>query len=131
YLHYGFAVVEALIVAKVILIGHAIGLGRRFERGLLIVSVLYKAALFGAFVGLFGILERVVEGLFHGKDCAAIMLGISEVGFDELLARMIVLIVCFVPFFAFLEVGRVLGPGKLSALFFSRPGDSASPGSRS
>jgi len=38
----------------------------------------------------------------------------------ELLARVIMLIIAFVPFFAFWEIGRVLGPRKLSALFFSR-----------
>ena len=31
------------------------------------------------------------------------------------------LIVAFIPFFAFCELGRVLGMKKLSALFFSKP----------
>jgi hypothetical protein len=35
YLHYGFAFIEALIIAKVILIGDAFRLGRRFEDRLL------------------------------------------------------------------------------------------------
>ena len=35
YLHYGFAIIEALIIAKVILIGDAFRLGRRFEERLL------------------------------------------------------------------------------------------------
>ncbi len=34
------------------------------------------------------------------------------------------MIVAFIPFFAFSEIGRVLGPGRLVALIFSqrRPG---------
>jgi hypothetical protein len=38
YLHYGFAFIEALIIAKVIPIGRAIGLGKRFECGPLILA---------------------------------------------------------------------------------------------
>ena len=55
YLHYGFALIEALIIAKVILVGQALGLGRRFEGKPLIVSVIYKSVLFGLFVALFGV----------------------------------------------------------------------------
>ena len=68
YLHYGIAVIEALIIAKVILIGKALKVGGRFERSPLIVSVIVKSILFGALVLLFGILEHVVEGLLHKKD---------------------------------------------------------------
>ena len=122
YLNYGFALIEALIIAKVILIGKAFGLGRRFERGPLFLSVLYKSILFGILVFLFGILERVVEGLIHKKDWAGILQSMTELGLYELLARIVMLVLAFVPFFAFWEIGRVLGPGKLSALFFSKQG---------
>jgi len=128
YLNYGFALIEALIIAKVILIGKAFGLGRRFDDAPLVVSTLYKSALFGVFVLLFGILEHVVEGLYHNKDWAAILHGLTELGMYELLARVLMLIIAFIPFFAFWEIGRVLGPRKLSALFFSGRGTSALEG---
>ena len=120
YLHYGFALVEALIIAKVILIGDAFRLGKRFEDRPLFVSVIYKSALFGVFVMLFGVLEHVIEGLFHKKGASDILHGMMELGIDELLARVVMLMIAFVPFFAFWELRRVLGPRKLSALFFSR-----------
>jgi len=126
YLHYGFALIEALIIAKVILIGHAFGLAKRFERGPLILSVIYKSALFGAFVFLFGILERVVDGLFHKEDWAGILRHLTDLGMYEILAQVVMMIAAFVPFFAFWEIGRVLGPGKLSALFLSRQGETSS-----
>jgi hypothetical protein len=126
YLHYGFALIEALIIAKVILIGQAFGVAKRFERGPLILSVLYKSILFGLLVFLFGILERVVEGLIHQRDWAGILQGVTDLGLYELLARTVMLIVAFVPFFAFWEIGRVLGPGRLSALFFSSQGAASS-----
>ena len=120
YFHFGIALIEALVIAKVILIGKAFGLGRHFERGPLIVSVLYKSFLFGVLVALFGILEHVVEGLLHKKDWASILQGLGDIGKYELFARSIMLIVAFVPFFAFAELARVLGRQKLSALFFSK-----------
>jgi len=120
YLHYGIALIEALIIAKVILIGQAVGLGKWAESKPLIVSVIYKSVLFGVFVFLFGVLEHVVDGLLHKKDWTSILHGLTDIGLYELLARMIMLIIAFVPFFAFWEIGRVLGPHKLSAIFFSK-----------
>jgi hypothetical protein len=35
------------------------------------------------------------------------------------------LVVAFVPFFAFAEIGRVLGPARLGAMFFSKKQRSA------
>lgn len=122
YLHYGFALVEALVIAKVILIGDAFRLGRRFEGRPLVYSVVWKSVLFGAFVMLFGVLEHVIEGLFHKKGAMEILGGMMDIGMYELLARVVILIVAFVPFFAFWELRRVLGPRRLSALFFSERG---------
>lgn len=120
YIGYGFAIVEALIIAKVILIGDSFELSRRFADRALVVPVLYRTALFGVFVMVFGVLEHVAEGLFHKKSMGDILQGMLDIGMYELLARMLMLIVAFVPFFAFWELGRALGPQKLTALFFSR-----------
>ena len=130
YLNYGFALVEALIIAKIILIGRAFGAGTRFEGEPLIVSVLYKSFLFGVLVFLFGVVERVVEAWIHKTGWAGVVLGLTDLGLYELLARVIMLIVAFIPFFAFWEIGRVLGPGRLSALFFSKPGAAPSSAKR-
>jgi hypothetical protein len=120
YFHYGAGVVEALIIAKIILIGQALGLGKRFEDGPLIVAALFKAFLYGILVALFAVLEHVIGGLFHGKDWAAIWETLIGAGKDEILARTLMVFVTFIPFFAFWETGRVLGEGKLFALFFQR-----------
>ena len=120
YLNYGFALIEALVIAKVILIGKAIGVGRRFEQGPLFLSVLYKSILFGILVFLLGVLERLVEAWIHKTGWAGVLQGITDLGLYELLARVVMLIVAFVPFFAFWEISRVLGPGKLTTMFFSK-----------
>ena len=120
YFHYGAGIVEALIIAKIILIGQAFGLGKRFEDGPLILAALFKAVLYGILVALFAVLEHVIGGLIHGKDWPAIWEALLGVGKDEILARMLMIIVTFIPFFAFWETDRVLGEGKLVAMFFQR-----------
>ncbi len=118
YLHYGGAVIEAMILAKVILIGEALGLGKRFEGAPLIISAIFKSLIFGVFVGLFGILEHAIEGLLHHHAWKQIAHELLSAGREEILARTVVMIVTFIPFFAFWETDRVLGKGKLFALFF-------------
>lgn len=122
YLHYGFALVEALVIAKVILIGKIFSFTRRFEDMPLIVPVLYKSALFGVLVLLFGVVEHEVEGWFHHEGLTGGVRAISEIGTYEIAARVLMLIVAFVPFFAFSEIARVLGPHKLAGMFFSKRG---------
>jgi hypothetical protein len=119
YLHYGVAIIEALILAKVVLLGDAVHLGREFEGKPLIFPTLYKAVLFSLFVGAFAIGEHSIEGWLHGKGFAGGFREIVNEGKDELLARCLLTFFAFVPFFAFRELGRVMGDGKIISLFFS------------
>ena len=119
YLHYGITVVEALILAKIILIGDAMNLGRRQDRRPLVVSTVWKSILFAALAYLFTILERVIEGLIHRLDWAEILRKIIEPGPYEFLANMIMMMAAFVPFFALWGLRRVLGPSKFSEIWLS------------
>ncbi len=86
------------------------------------MPVLYKSVLFGIFVMLFGVAEHLVEGWIHKRGLLGGLHDIGELGAYELGARALMIIVAFVPFFAFVEIGRVLGPHRLAAMFFSRSG---------
>ena len=121
YLHYGFALIEALVIAKVILVGRMLGFTRRFEDKPLIVPVLYKSVLFAILVIAFAVVERVVEGWFHEQGVVGGLRELGDIGAYEVGARVLMLIVAFVPFFAFGEIGRVLGANKLAAMFFAKP----------
>jgi len=120
YFHYWSAVIQALILAKVILIGQALGLGQRYEGSQLIVSVLFKALIFGVFIAIFGVLEHLIEGLLHRDSWDEIARGLVSAGRGEILARTVMIIVTLIPFFAFWETDRVLGDHKLFALFFHK-----------
>ena len=120
YLHYGITLVESLVLAKVILIGDALKLGRGVESRSLVQAVVWKSILFAGLVYLFTMLERGIEGLVHGLDWAGIARNIVAPGAYEMLARLIMMMVAFLPFFALWELRRVLGPEKFSALWFSK-----------
>ncbi|MBS0319056.1 MAG: hypothetical protein JSR18_00820 [Proteobacteria bacterium] len=119
YLHYGVALVEALVIAKVLLIGRLLGFSRRYEDRALIVPVLYKSVFFGMLVVLFGVLERLIQGWFHKEDLVAVLANIASIGRNELAARLLILVVTFIPFFAFGELSRVIGMQRLTGMFFS------------
>ena len=125
YLDYGFAIINALVIAKVILIGEMAHMGRRFEGRLLYQSVLYKAFVFGVLVFAFHFVEEFVKRLIHHKPAGTVL---EDINYDELIARSIIIFCTFLPLFAFRELHRVLGHGRLHALFFKpREGGEGSP----
>lgn len=131
YVHYGVALVEALIIAKVVLIGRMFSFSRRYEDRALYVSVAYKSVLFGLLAVLFGVIEHLIEGWIHHKGLFGGLEDMLSVGGYELAARVLMLMVAFVPFFAFWELGRVLGMKRLANIFFAKPGaESTSPEAR-
>ena len=115
--NYGFALVKALVLAKVILLGQHVRFARIFDDRPLIFPALYKVVVFSVFTLAFEVLEHVVGGFIHGRNLAGIFQRIISKGRDELLARALMVLFSFVPFFAFSEIGRVLGEGRLGALF--------------
>jgi hypothetical protein len=114
----GFAIVEALVIAKVILIGKAIGLGKKTSGRALAFATLRASVVYAILVAIFAVLEHVIEGLVKGKTLAASIDEMLSQGIYEILARTLVLFVAFIPFFAIWELDRVLGERKLFDLFF-------------
>jgi len=117
YFHYGFALVKALVLAKVIILGRYVRFARIVDDRPLIYPTLYKVVVFSLFTLAFDVLEHFIGGFIHGKDLAGVFQEIISAGRDEILARSLVVLFAFVPFFAFTEIGRVLGEGRLGALF--------------
>jgi hypothetical protein len=114
YLNYTFAIVNALIIAKVILIGEWARLGREVEARALYLSVLYKSVVFGLLVFAFHFVEEVVKRLIHGLPAGSV---VRDIKVDDLIAKTIVIFCAFIPLFAFRELARVIGGDKLHALF--------------
>jgi len=118
YTNYGVAVIEALILGKVIMIGSMFRLGHGFEQKPLVYPTLYKTVIFILFVGAFKFIEYLIKVLWHGEEFTVELFIISEQGFNELLANSLVVFVAFLPFFALKELGQVFGTDKIWNVFF-------------
>jgi hypothetical protein len=120
YTNYWVALIEALILAKVIMIGEVVRLGRGFEDKPLIYPTLYKTAVFTLFVGIFTVLENVIKALWKGTGLMGNLIEFLGKGPSEFIANAMIVFVAFIPFFGVKELGRVLGQDKIRALFFRR-----------
>ena len=122
YTNYGFAVIQALVLGKVIMVGGVLNLGRGFEDRPLVYPTLYKTVVFTIFVGVFKVVEQTIVGLVAGEGIMSGLTEIGEKGIDLILANSLLVFVALIPFFAVKELGRLFGREKIFALFF-RPRD--------
>ena len=120
YTNYWWPLIEAAVLAKVIMIGDILRLGRGLEQRSLILPTLYRTVVFSVWVGVFSLLEATVRGLLDGKGVAGGLYELMTKDWHELVAGCVLMFVAFIPFFGVKELGRVLGEGKLRALFFRR-----------
>ncbi len=97
YFEYGCSLVEALVLAKVIVLGKALRLGERFSDRPLIVPTLYKTACFSVLVLAFAILEHLGSGWWNGKNSREVFAEMFDEGLWEILARVLVLVTASFP----------------------------------
>ncbi|MCC6971735.1 MAG: hypothetical protein IT434_16100, partial [Phycisphaerales bacterium] len=123
YTDYFIALIKAMVLAKVIMIGDALRIGRGLERRPLIWRTLYNTAVFTVFLVLFTLVEHGVKSAWKGEGFGAGVREFAHEGRDEALAGVLVIAVGLVPFFAFREIGGIMARGKLLRMFFvSREG---------
>jgi hypothetical protein len=118
YFAYGTALVSALVLSKIILLGEYLQLGKRLEHKPLIYSTIYKSFLFTFLVAVFHVLEGAVKGLLHGETILSVFAALRGQGLTEVLGRSLVMFWAFLPFFAMRETARISGEGRLTDLFF-------------
>jgi len=118
YVNYGIVIIEAAVLGKVIMLGDIFRLGRKLENRPLILVTLYKTFIFTLWVILFKVVEFAIGGLWHGHGLFGGILELFEKDWHEILANVLIVFSAFIPFFALKELRRVLGEGKLRALFF-------------
>jgi hypothetical protein len=120
YQAHGFAFVNALILAKILLIGEDLRFGTRFKDKPLVYSILYKCFIFTLFLVGFHTVERMIEGVLHGRSLAQSFPDIGGGSVQGILSVGATVFVALIPFFAFREISRVIGPGELWSLLLSR-----------
>jgi hypothetical protein len=116
----GFAIINALVLAKVLLVGENMNFARRFEDRPLIYPILYKALAFSILFLVFHYSEKVLIGLFHGKSVVQSLPHWGDGMAKALFCVVAILFVSLIPFFAYRELGRVIGEDELRTLMFKR-----------
>jgi len=115
-----FAVINAFVLAKVLLVGEYLHLGAGFKEKPLVYPVLYKSFVFSIFLTGFHVAERMIVGMIRGKTFAESFSAIGGGRLEAILSIGALSFVMLIPFFAFRELGRVIGHEELRALFYGR-----------
>ena len=118
FLPYSFCIIQALIMAKVILIGESVKLGEIFEDKQLVIPVLYKTIVFCLLMFVFTILEHIIVGYIHGRNIYTVYQEFVARGLNIAFAKILIMFFVFIFFFAVLETSRALGGNELLNLFF-------------
>jgi len=121
-----FALVNALILGKFMLIAEALHAGERWEHKPLLYSIVFKAAVFSAILLACHLLEESVVKIWHSKTWAAATPDLSAGVIGEVFTMTLMAFVTLIPFFAARELARVLGKQKIRELFLA--GERAIPG---
>ena len=116
--HQGFAIINALALAKVLLVAKALHLGEWIEDWPLIYPTLLKSALFTIVLACFKILEEAGLGMYHGKSFQQSIAELGGGNLSGILCLSLIMFVTLIPFFVVTELQGVLGEGKLTQLFF-------------
>jgi len=115
-----FAIVNALIFGKVVLIAQALNLGKSLKEQALIWVVLGKSLLFAVVLILFHIAEEAIRAWFKDLPLASAVSDFGGGTWLGLFTYAAIFFVALIPFFAFQEVAEVVGSDALWDLFMKR-----------
>lgn len=115
-----YAIVNAMIFGKVVLLGEVLKIGKRLQEQAPVWLVLGKSFIFTLLLIAFHIVEESVRAWFQGKPLASSIEDFGGGSWQGMLVYGALLFVMLVPLFAFKEVQRVVGAEKLRSLLFRR-----------
>ena len=117
----GLAIVNALVLAKVMLLAEDFRLGSRFFKDHpLVYSVLFRSLVFAIVLIGFHILEDAAIDLLRGKPLADSLADFGAGNAKGVFSMGAIAFVALTPFFMVSEMARVLGSDGLRQLFFTR-----------
>jgi hypothetical protein len=116
----GFALVNALILGKIILIAEALRFGERFKDRPLVYAILFKSAVFSALLVCCDILEELLVGVFRHKTITQSIPTLGGGGIEGIVLVGFMVFIVLIPFFSFTEVARVVGEDELLSIIFKR-----------
>jgi hypothetical protein len=118
FVPHGFAIFNALVLAKVMLLAENLDLGRWLKRRPLIYPILHETILLTILFIAFHVVEKIVIGVIHGETAAASVPGFGGGGWFGLLCVALILFLSLLPFFAFRNIAREIGAERMRAMLF-------------
>lgn len=113
---YGLAVVNALVLSKIMLIAEALKFAERLDDKPLVYPIALKSISFSALLMVSYVVEEIVVGLFHGKNVAESFPQVGGGGLVGVLTIGAILCIALVPFFGFREIARVIGEAEFRSV---------------
>jgi hypothetical protein len=114
YTAHGLALFNAIVMSKVLLIAEDMNFASRFHESRLIYSIIYKSAMFSVLFMVVHLAEETIKGVIGGHGLMASLPHIDHL--SVVVCTAAILFIALLPYFAFREVGRVMGQDKLWAL---------------
>ena len=112
---FGFAFINALILAKFMWLGEVLHVGKKAARKALLYSTLWNSALFAMVLMVFHTLEETLVKVWHGQRFAA---SLSEALANprDVFVTMLLLFVELIPFFFAKGLIQILGKDEIKRL---------------
>jgi hypothetical protein len=117
---YGLALGKALILAKFILVAHALKIGDRNKPNRLALGIVLKSLLFAVLLIGLSVIEEIAVGFFRGRQPQDVLGEIAGGTFPQVLATNLLILLIMLPYFAFREISASLGEGRLMQLLFEK-----------
>lgn len=115
---YGFAFINAMALAKFMMIAREMNLADNiFKEKPLIYPTLLKSLVFAILLVVLRILEEVIVHLFKGHGWQESLAALGDHNAKIVFTAGLIMFVMLIPFFAFAELGRHFGEGRLGRLF--------------
>lgn len=115
---WGIALVKAVLLAKFMLVGRALHIGQqRYRNEALIWPTLYQSVLTLLLLLVLDAAEEVLVGLIHKRTLLDSLAHVAGPTPLQIAATCLIMLLILVPYFAFQNLGEVLGGRTLARLF--------------
>lgn len=118
---HGFALINALVLAKVMLVSESLNLARWMTDKPAAWTIIYESVLCSILFICFHFIETWIVDAFRGSGIVGGMPSIGGGGWLGLLVVALILFVSLLPFFAFKNVTRAIGARRMKEILFRSP----------
>ena len=117
----GFAFINALVFAKVMMLFEVFDPGRWLRARPLVYPILYETLLLTVLFLVAHVIEKTIEGMLRGKTFIDSVPAIGGGGLTGFLSITAILFIALIPFFGLRNLSLAMGGGRLYAMIFGQP----------